>query len=105
MASQQDIERWVVTRIVREVHDGSTRLSDSSQGKLHSVVRERMPATNESGEVEIDEKELAAFLEQFAKQLREKMPEQESSREKVVVRRSLLRKVIDLFSEVWPFGE
>lgn len=105
MASQQDIERWIVKKIISEVHDGSTRLSDSGQRELHLVVRERMPSPVNSEEIVIDKKELDALIVKFAEQIHKNVPNQSDSGKRPVVRRTLIGRIIDLFSDIWPFGE
>jgi hypothetical protein len=105
VANQQDLERQIVKEIITEVHDGLMRLSDSSQRELHLVIRERIAGPANSRVIEVDKEEIDALIAKFAKQLRESAPSQTDSGRKAIVRKSLMGRIIDLFSDIWPFGE
>jgi hypothetical protein len=104
VANQQDIERRIVKEIISEVHDGSMRLSDSSQRELRLIIRKRISGTAKSREIEVNKEELDALIAKFAEQLHEKAPSQSGSGRKTIVRKSFMSKIIDLFSDIWPFG-
>jgi len=105
VASQQDLERLIVKKIIGEVHDGAVRISDSGQRELHLIVRERIPTATSSEKIEVSKEELNILIAAFAARLSENAPDNPVPHKRTIIRKTLIGRVIDLFSDFWPFGE
>jgi hypothetical protein len=101
--AQQKVERKIVKTIITKVHNESTRLTDSSQRALHLIIRKRIPSSAVTEK--FDAKELDAYIAKFARDIHANAPEQPDSGKRVRLRQSLIEKITDLFSDIWPFGE
>jgi hypothetical protein len=102
-ARQQDVERWILNRIIKEVHDDSIRLSDTGQRELHFIIRTRIPSSVTSKQ--LNREEIGTHIERFAREIRENAPKKPNKNRRAVVRKSLIDKLTALFSDIWPFGE
>ena len=101
--SKLEIEREIVKKIIHEVHDQTTRISDSCQREIILLVRARIPR-GKTWE-ELDHNEIKFLINEFSKTLHKEVPKSKGHNKRAVVRNSILDKIKRLLSDIWPFGE
>ena len=102
MSSEHELERWLVSKIIREVHNGSVRLSDSAQRELHFALRERLAKLRE---VEFERGKAEPLIQEFAASVHENALEPSVvTHKKVIVRKNLLSRLLGSLGYIWPFG-
>jgi hypothetical protein len=99
----KEIERQIIKAIISRVHDESTRISDTCQRDIALLVRARVPE-GKTWE-ELDHDEINCLIDEFSKKLYKEGPESKDPKKRAVVRRSILRGIKKLLSDIWPFGE
>lgn len=97
------IERQIIKAIISRVHDESTRISDTCQKDIVLLVRARVPE-GKTWE-EFDHVEINSLIDEFSKKLHKEAPKSNDPKKRAVVRRSILKRIKKLFSDIWPFGD
>ncbi|MEZ9944018.1 hypothetical protein AB4331_03585 [Vibrio breoganii] len=98
-----DIERQIIKAVISRVHDESNRISDTCQRDIALLVRSRIPE-GKTWE-ELDHNYINNLIDEFSKKLHKNTPESKNPKKRAVVRRSILRGIKKLLSDIWPFGE
>ncbi|KJZ16444.1 hypothetical protein TW85_00205 [Marinomonas sp. S3726] len=98
-----DIERQIIKAIINRVHDESNRISDTCQRDIALLVRSRVPEGKAWNE--LDHNEINNLIDEFSKKLHKDTPISKNPKKRTIIRRSILRGIKKLLSDIWPFGE
>ncbi|HEV7667569.1 MAG TPA: hypothetical protein VGS22_03530 [Thermoanaerobaculia bacterium] len=102
--NREDLERRLVTEILRSVHSDSMRIADSAQRDLHFLIRERIDSLLASGK-KVDAASIRASIQEFSERIRQSASEIGEADRRLVLRKSFIGRVIKFFERTWPFGE
>ena len=98
-----EIERLLLKEIINEVHNESTRISDSCQREIILLVRSRVPEGKSKEELDLNE--IKSPIEKFSEKIHSAAPKSKNPKKRAVVRRFILENIKNFLSDIWPFGE
>lgn len=101
MNNKEKLEAGVLHAVLKAVHNDSTRMSDSCQGMLHLVIRERIEELDESDYPSVEE--LADFVSELCVEIHSHT-KRVRSQKRVVARIGLVKRILSIFENTWPFG-
>jgi hypothetical protein len=96
------LERLLVTGVIRTIHAQGIKLADSAQQVLHAVVRERIAAFGQHtflNHVGIDD-----VVATVARDVLGRSSPASVTSHKLIVRRRWIEKIAEYFDGIWPFS-